>query len=130
MALMWFDPEGNPGLRKPIDQSSSLDKRRMQATTWLYHLKKQDLADSRAKHVAAIHTKLKEADVAYKLWNPESDSPNLQLRSRFDQAAANIRSEIAPSAVFSGAKRCAVQLAIPEYSWIEEYGIANWLFAG
>lgn len=123
MKLMWFDPEGRPALRKPDKETTPLDKRRMQATIWLYHLNKQELSRSRARHVEAMRVKLKNADYAYELWNPNSASQNMQQKSRFDSIISEIKADIADTAIFAGAKRCAVRLAVSEYPWLEEYDV-------
>ena len=121
MKLMWFDPDGRPALRKPEKETSPLERRRMHATIWLYHLDKNKTSISRTQYVESIRNKLKRASIAHRLWNPEGNSPNIQQKNSFDAILDEIKSEIADKAVFAGAKRCAVRLAVSEYPWLEEY---------
>jgi hypothetical protein len=121
MALMWFDPDGKPGLRR--QKPSAEEVRRLKVTTWLFHLDKKETAQERSAYVEGIRKDLKTANIAYKLWNPHGGTPNLVERGRFDAALAEIRAKIADDAVFAGAKRCAVQLAKADYLWIEEFNV-------
>jgi hypothetical protein len=121
VAMLWFDPDGKPcpatGRRKPNDA----DKMRVRATIWLYHLDKLEIQTSRSQHIEGIRKDLKNANADFHLWNRDSVNPNIQARNSFNQKIADINIKIAENAVFAGAKRCAVRIAIADYSWIEEF---------
>lgn len=121
VALLWFDPDGKPCVSKWKRQPNTNDVERVKATIWLYHLDKKEIRDSRAAHVEAIRKDLRKAHVEFRLWDRDSQHPNLQARNSFNQKVAEIALNIADRAVFAGAKRCAVRLAIPDYPWIEEF---------
>jgi hypothetical protein len=121
MALMWFDPDGKPCLRR--QKPTPKEIRRLKTTIWLFHLDKKETAQMRGAYVEEIRKDLKKADIAYKLWNPDGGTPNLIEKGRFDAALADIKTKIADNAPFAGAKRCAVQIAVSEYPWIEEYRV-------
>lgn len=123
MSLLWFDPDGKPGLSKPIDRATPYEVKRIKVTVWLYHLDKKETAASRARHIEGIRKDIKNADIAYKLWNPNSNLPNLVQKNRFDNELDKIKTKIADSSIFAGAKRCAVQLAKSEFTWIEEFKV-------
>ena len=121
VAMLWFDPDGRPcpslGKRKPSD----VDRMRVKATVWLYHLDKLEIQTSRAQHIEGIRKDLRSADADFRLWNRDSGSPNLQARNSFNRKIADIKLKLADDAIFAGAKRCAVRVAIADYPWIEEF---------
>ncbi len=122
-SLMWFDPDGNPCLsgwrRAPTDK----EKCRLRVTVWLYHLDKVEIIRKRAAHIQKIRTELQKANIAYKLWDPRGENPDLVSKNRFDASINGIKTAIADTAEFAGAKRCAVKMAVTDYPWIEEFGV-------
>jgi hypothetical protein len=124
MALMWFDPDGKPGLSEWRQKPTQQEIRRMKATIWLFHLDKKETARRRADHIEEIRTDLKSADIAYKLWNPNGDRPDLIAKNRFDAQINLIRAKITDNSPFAGAKRCAIHIAKSEYPWISEFSVA------
>jgi hypothetical protein len=121
VTLLWFDPDGNPCVSSWKRQSDAGDVQRIKATTWLYHLDKQEIRVSRAAHMEDIRKDLRKANADYRLWNRGSRRPNLQARLSFNRKIAEIRIKIGDKSVFAGAKRCAVKGAVPDYAWIEEF---------
>jgi hypothetical protein len=121
VALLWFDPDGKPSVSEWKRRPNAADVERVRATIWLYHLDKKEIQNSRAAHVEGIRKDLRKANADFRLWDRDSQNPNLQARNSFNQKIAEIGLKIADHAVFAGAKRCAVRLAIPDYPWIEEF---------
>lgn len=124
VALLAFDLDGNPcPARTKNRDPDPRDIERVQATIWLYHLNKKELSGRRRDHVQDIRKDLKKADADFRLWDRNSPNPNLQARASFDQKVAEIKAKISDRAIFAGAKRCAVRVAITDYPWIEEFNI-------
>ncbi|QMU30508.1 hypothetical protein [Adhaeribacter radiodurans] len=122
MALIWFGPDGNLGIAKPTKVPTPFQEQRIKITNWLFHLNKQDVHKRRVEHMEEVRIALKNADTAYKLWNPESSSPDLSSKSRFDSILDDIERLTADNAPFAGAKRCAVALArLYYFTWMDEY---------
>jgi hypothetical protein len=121
VGLLAFDPDGKPCASDWKRKPSEADVERVRATVWLYHLDKQEIQASRSKHVEEIRKDLRKADADFQLWDRDSANPNLQARNSFNSKIAEIRIKIADSAVFAGAKRCAVRLATATYPWIDEF---------
>lgn len=121
VALMWFDPDGRPCGPQGKRKANDADKRRIDATIWLYHLDKTEIQASRRQHVDGINNDLRNANADFVLWARDSGSPNIQARNGFDQKLGDIRAKLADDAVFAGAKRCAVRIAMAQFEWIEEF---------
>lgn len=121
VALLWFDPDGNPCPSDWKRIPNANDKERVKATIWLYHLNKQEVATSRVAHIQEIRSDLRKAHAEFRLWDRDSDRPNLQAKRSFDQKIAEIKAKLAADAIFAGAKRCAVRVAIVDFPWIEEF---------
>jgi hypothetical protein len=122
--LLWFDPDGKPCASTwKHREMASYEKERVRTTIWLYHLDKKELQNRRSAHVQDIRKDLKKANIDYLLWAPQTATPNLQAKNTFDQKIAEIKSKIADTAEFTGAKRCAVRAAMAEYEWIEEFDV-------
>jgi hypothetical protein len=121
VALLWFDPDGKPSASTWKHEPNAGDVQRVRATIWLYHLDKQEIQTSRAAYLEEIRKDLRKAHVDFRLWDRDSQNPNLQARTSFNQKIAEIGIKIADRAVFAGAKRCAVRIAIVDYPWIEEF---------
>ena len=117
VSLIWFDPEGRPCYSPNQKRPKKEDELRIKATIWLYHLDKNDTAAPRAKAVEEVRGKLFLADNYYQLWH--SAKPCLKSKASFDNEIAEIAGLLADSAEFTGAKRCAVRLAMADYDWIE-----------
>jgi hypothetical protein len=123
VALLWFDPDGNPCYSKGKRKPNELDQQRVRTTVWLYHLDKQEIVIRRGQHIRRIFADLRDADAQYKVWDRDSASPNLQAKISFDRRIADIKAELSDSAEFAGAKRCAVRAATADYDWIDEFGL-------
>ena len=122
--LLWFDPDGKPCPAAWKHREANADElERVKATIWLYHLDKQELQKRRTDHVQDIQKDLRKANVEYRLWAPDSGNPNLQAKASFDEKVAEIKTKISDAAQFAGAKRCAIQLALADYPWIEDFNI-------
>jgi hypothetical protein len=119
--LLWFDPDGKPCVSDWKRKPNLGDAERVKATIWLYHLDKKEIGISRAKYVEEVRKDLRKANVDFRLWDRDSASPNIQSRNSFNRKIAEIDVKISDGAVFAGAKRCAVRLAIADYPWIEEF---------
>lgn len=123
VALLWFDPNGTPGISKSREASiTPEDRERVRVTIWLYHLDKGEIHTKRAAYLDDIRKDLSKADAFYKLWKSPLN-PSLIAKESFDQKAADIRAKLADDAPFAGAKRCAVRTAITDYPWIDEFQI-------
>ncbi len=121
IALMWFDPDGRPCGPQGKRKANDADKKRIDATIWLYHLDKTEIQTSRRQYVDGIYNDLRNANADFVLWARDSGSPNIQARNSFDQKLGDIRGKLADDAVFAGAKRCAVRIAMAQYEWINEF---------
>ena len=121
VALLWFDPDGNPCVSDWKRKPNLGDVARVKATIWLYHLDKKEIGSSRAKYMEEIRTDIRNAHAQFRLWDRDSANPNLQARTSFNQKVAEIGIKIADDKVFAGAKRCAVRASIPDYPWIDEF---------
>lgn len=121
VVLLAFDPDGKPCPADWKREPNEADAERVRATIWLYHLDKQEIQTSRAKHVEGIRKDLRKANSDFQMWTRDPANPNLQARNGFNNKISEIRIKIADTAVFAGAKRCAVRLAIADYPWIDEY---------
>jgi hypothetical protein len=122
--LLWFSSNGEPGVSEWRNKKTTdADKKRVKATIWLYHLNKADIQAKRRKHVDKMHLDLRTANTHYKLWNPQSDNPNLISKRNFDEKIAEIRNNVSDYADFAGAKRCIIRSYIVKYAWIEELEI-------
>lgn len=122
--LLWFDPDGKPGISRWKDKAPSpLDEVRVRATIWLYHLDKVEIQARRTSHVQDIRKDLRKADADYQLWGPHSAAPDLQAKHSFDKKVAEIKTKTSDTAEFAGAKRCAVRAAVADYPWLEEFNI-------
>lgn len=118
--LLCFDSDGVPC---PSEKAKDRDKERVQASIWLYHLKKEELHKRRRNFVQTFQKDIKKAAILYKLWSPNSPQENLQAKEQFDTKVAEIIRDISPSSVFAGAKRSAIRLAMAkdENSWIADH---------
>jgi hypothetical protein len=124
VALLAFDLDGNPcPATTKGRQPDPRDVERVRATIWLYHLTKNEISNRRRDHVQDIRKDLKKADADFRLWDRYSANPNLQARASFDQKIAEIKAKVSDRAVFAGAKRCTVRVAIADYPWIEEFNV-------
>jgi hypothetical protein len=124
VALLWFDPDGNPCIASWRDKpTSAANEERVRVTIWLYHLDKVEIQTKRAQHVEDIRKDLLKANVDYMLWDSTSATPNIQAKNSFDKKVAEIKKKIDPKAEFAGAKQCAVRAAMADYQWIEEVNI-------
>lgn len=121
VALMWFDPDGRPCGPQGKRNANDAEKMRIKATIWLYHLDKSEIQTSRQQHLEELRKDLTNANADYRLWDRDSATPNIQARNSFDQKIDGIKQKLDDSAVFAGAKRCAVRIAMAEYEWIEEF---------
>lgn len=119
--LLWFDPDGKPCVSNWKREPNEAEIERVKTTIWLYHLDKQEIQTSRAKHVEEIRKDLRKANVDFRLWDRNSANPNLQARNSFNEKIAEIVMKISDNAIFASAKRCAVRAAIADYPWIEEF---------
>lgn len=119
MALLWFDPDGVPSIRKT--DPSDYERQRIKVTVWLYHLDKKETAKARATSMEKLRTDLINADAFYNMWQDAGGNPTSNERFLFDGMLSKINSKIADNAAFAGAKRCVIQLARAEYPWLDEY---------
>ncbi len=118
--LLCFDSDGVPCAS---ERASARDKERVRVSIWLYHLKKRELQKRRRDFVQSFQKDIRKATTLYKLWAPDSARENLQAKEQFDTKVAEILRDISDSAVFAGAKRGAIRLAMAkqENSWIADY---------
>lgn len=124
VSLLWFDPDGKPSVvRRRGGPPNTAEEERVRVTIWLYHLDKVEIQARRTQYVEDIRKDLRKADAYYKLWNPTSSTPNLQAKNSFDIKVAEIKKKLADNAEFARAKQCAVQTAIVDYAWIEDFNI-------
>jgi hypothetical protein len=123
VALLWFDPNGSPGISKSREKTiTPEDRERVRVTIWLYHLDKGETAKKRAAYLDDIRKDIAKADASYQLWKAPLN-PSLISKENFDQKVAEIRAKIADDAPFAGAMRCAVRTAMAKYSWIDEFQV-------
>ena len=118
--LLCFDSDGVPCAS---ERASDRDKERVRLSIWLYHLKKKELQVRRRDFVQNIQKDIRKATTLYKLWAPNSGRENLDAKYQFDTKVAEIIRDISDSAIFAGAKRGAIRLAMAkeENSWIADY---------
>lgn len=121
VALMWFGPDGKPGYRNWRRTPTLHEQRRMKITIWLFHLDKHETATQRVNAIEDVRTSLKHADAIYQIWQQKGGGDSEYEKQLFDNALAQIIRKIAGDQIFAGAKRCAVQIARADYSWIDEY---------
>lgn len=121
VALLWFDSEGKPCAPQRKRKANDSDKKRVEATIWLYHLNKNEIQTSRRQHVDGINAELRNANADFVLWDRDSAAPNIQARQSFNQKLDAIKAKLADDAVFARAKQCAVLIAKADYTWIEEF---------
>jgi hypothetical protein len=123
VALLWFDPNGTPGISKSREAYiTPEDRERVRVSIWLYHLDKGEIRTKRGAYLDDIRKDLMKADASYKLWKSPVN-PSLMAKESFDQKVAEIRAKLADDSPFAGAKRCAVRTAIADYSWLDEFQI-------
>lgn len=125
VSLLWFDPDGKPSCAVRNRQPNTLDQQRVRTTIWLYHLDKREIQLKRGNHMRQIRIELDQANADYLLWNRDSATPDLRSKNSFDRRIAEIKSKLADNAEFAGAKRCAVQAAVADYEWIDEFVLFN-----
>jgi hypothetical protein len=123
VALLWFDPDGNPGFAAWRRNPSELEALRVKVTVWLFHLDKQEIAERRRGYVEEIRADLKNADTQYRIWQLQADGPDLRAKQAFDRYLDQIKQKLTSISPFSGAKRSAVRLAKADYTWIEEFDV-------
>lgn len=119
MSLLWFDPDGIPGLRK--GNPTIHEKLRIKVTVWLYHLDKEEIATARAEAMNKLRTDLITADAFYNLWQASGGDISADQKFIFDSLLSTIYAELADEAEFAGAKRCALNIARSEYAWIDDF---------
>jgi len=121
--LLWFDEDGSPSCsakRSPNDH----DRRRVEATIWIYHLKKAEIKTSRSKAMHDIKKDVMNANTQFSLWDRDSANPNEQAKNAFDSQLAIIRAKIRDTEIFAGAKRCMLKKLFAgnaKYSWLEDF---------
>lgn len=123
VALLWFDPDGNPAFASWRRTPSDLEALRVKITVWLFHLDKKEIAERRRGYLDEIRADLKNADVQYKIWQMQPNSPDIRAKQAFDRYIDQVKQKLAPTSPFAGAKRSAVRLAKSDYCWIEEYDV-------
>jgi len=116
--LLCFDPDGNPCAS---DNATDTDKKRVDASIWLFHLKKKEIRERRRDYVQDIQKDIRKANTEFQLWARGTPAVSLEAKGRFDSKIAEIDLKIASNAVFSGAKRSAVRLAMSKYEWVAEF---------
>lgn len=122
--LLWFDADGSPSCSQWKRPPNDYDKRRVEATIWIYHLKKEKTKTARGKAMQDIRKDVVNADTQYRLWNRDGRSPNEQAKNEFDKYVATIRKKTRDDQVFAGAKRCMLKnltVQNSKYAWIEEF---------
>jgi|GEM_PF-1661903 len=119
MALLWFSPDGTPTLKSgsPSDEET----KRLKVTIWLFHLDKKEIAQERRANVIDIFKDIKTTNATFKIWQQNGAKKGSVLKTRFDDAIANLKSKIKDTKPFARAKQCAVLLSKSEYPWIGEY---------
>ena len=121
MELIWFEPDGKLGFKGWKRKPTIEEERRLQTSTWLYHLDKNHIVKARNASVNDVRSDITTADAYYKMWNPKGPNINLAYRTQFNSVVAKIKSKISNKSPFAGAKRCAVRLASAKYSWITDF---------
>ncbi len=121
--LLWFDKDGSPSC-SATRSSNHHDRRRVDTTIWIYHLKKKEIKAARSKVMHDIKKDVVTAHPHFSLWDRDNPNPSEQAKNAFDSQVAIMRSKIRDTEKFAGAKRCMLKNLFAtnsKYHWIEEF---------